>query len=90
VLFQVFNALSARSETASVFSRESLRNARLWGALGVVIALQAAAMHVDAVQTIFGTAEFTGWDWVLAVLVSSTLIWFDEVRKVWRRRANRG
>jgi Ca2+-transporting ATPase len=86
VLFQVFNALCARSETVSVFSRETLRNAKLWAALAVVVALQAAAVHVDAVQDVFGTADFTAWDWVLTTLVASTVVWFDEARKLLARR----
>ncbi|HEX5615525.1 MAG TPA: cation-translocating P-type ATPase, partial [Acidimicrobiia bacterium] len=42
VLFQVFNALCARSETASVFTRDTLRNGKLWAALAAVVVLQAA------------------------------------------------
>jgi Ca2+-transporting ATPase len=86
VLFQVFNALSARSETASVFGRDTLRNAKLWAALGVVVALQVAAVHVDAVQGVFGTADLTLWDWVLTTAVASTVLWFDEARKALARR----
>jgi Ca2+-transporting ATPase len=86
VLFQVFNALCARSETTSVFSRDTLRNGKLWLALGVVVALQAAAVHVGAVQDLFGTADFTAWDWVLTTAVASTVLWFDEARKALARR----
>ena len=86
VLFQVFNALCARSETASVFRRETLRNAKLWAALGIVVVLQAAAVHVDAVQGVFGTVDFTAWDWVLTTAVASTVLWFDEARKALARR----
>jgi Ca2+-transporting ATPase len=86
VLFQVFNALSVRSETATVFSRDTLRNGKLWAALGAIVALQAAAVHVDAVQDIFGTTDFTAWDWVLTTAVASTVVWFDEARKALARR----
>ncbi|CAA9269053.1 MAG: Lead, cadmium, zinc and mercury transporting ATPase; Copper-translocating P-type ATPase [uncultured Acidimicrobiales bacterium] len=86
VLFQIFNALCARSETASVFSRDTLRNGKLWAALIVVVALQAAAVHVDPVQDIFGTVDFTLWDWVLTTAVASTVMWFDEARKAMARR----
>ncbi|HEX5616382.1 MAG TPA: cation-translocating P-type ATPase C-terminal domain-containing protein, partial [Acidimicrobiia bacterium] len=86
VLFQVFNALCARSETASVFTRDTLRNGKLWAALAAVVVLQAAAVHVDVVQDIFGTVDFTLWDWVLTTAVASTVLWFDEVRKALARR----
>jgi Ca2+-transporting ATPase len=90
VLLQVLNALSARSETDSVFSTDTLRNAKLWAALAVVVALQATAVHVDAVQDIFGTDDFTAWDWLIATGVASTVVWFDEARKLLRRRSHRG
>jgi Ca2+-transporting ATPase len=86
VLFQVFNALCARSETASVFSRDTLRNGKLWLALAVVVALQVAAVHVDAVQSVFGTADLTAGDWLVAIGVASTVLWFDEARKALARR----
>jgi Ca2+-transporting ATPase len=86
VIYQVFNALCARSEVDSVFSRTSLRNGKLWASLGGVVVLQAAAVHVDGVQRVFGTADLTAWDWVLVVLVASTVVWFDEARKLVRRR----
>ncbi len=89
VLFQVFNVFNARAEKASVFSRDLFRNAKLWAAIGGVVALQVAAMHLDAVQRVFGTADLTPADWVVAVAVASSVLWFDEARKlVLRRRAS--
>ena len=87
VLFQVFNALSVRSEAGSVFSTETLRNSKLWAALAGVVALQAAALHVDVVQDLFGTADITARDWLLAIGIASTVMWFDEARKLLRRRS---
>jgi Ca2+-transporting ATPase len=43
-------------------------------------------VHVDAVQGVFGTADLTLWDWVLATAVASTVLWFDEARKALARR----
>ena len=89
VLFQVFNVFNARAETASVFSREVFRNAKLWIAVGGVVLLQVAAVHVNAVQDVFGTADLTLSDWGVAIGVASSILWFDEARKlVLRRRAS--
>src|SRR5690606_17773064 len=71
VLCQVCNALSARSETASVFGRDTFRNGKLWTALGVVVALQVAAVQVDAVHGVFRTADLTVWNWALTVVTAS-------------------
>jgi Ca2+-transporting ATPase len=85
VLFQVFNALCVRSETESVFSRSTLRNGKLWAALATVVVLQVAAVHVDVVQGIFGTADLTGSDWLLVTAIASTVLWIDEGRKLFVR-----
>jgi Ca2+-transporting ATPase len=86
VLFQVFNALCARSEITSVFSRATLRNSKLWASLAAVVALQVTAVQVDAFHDTFGTTDLTAWDWVLATAAASSVVWFDEARKLIRRR----
>ncbi|HEX2576331.1 MAG TPA: cation-translocating P-type ATPase C-terminal domain-containing protein, partial [Aquihabitans sp.] len=86
VLFQVFNAFNARDEHLTAFRRESLRNGKLWAALVGVVVLQVLAVHVDPVQDVFGTADLTLGDWVLAVAVASTVLWAEEIRKLVRRR----
>ena len=82
VLFQVFNALNARDEDGSVLHRDSLRNAKLWIALAVVVVLQVLAVHVDPVQSLFGTADLTAADWLAVTAVASSVLWLDEARKL--------
>ncbi|HSK96600.1 MAG TPA: HAD-IC family P-type ATPase [Euzebyales bacterium] len=89
VLFQVANAFNARSEEASVFSRETLRNRRLWAALAGVVALQVAAVHVGALQTLFDTTALALRDWILVTAVASTILWVEELRKLVARARRR-
>jgi Ca2+-transporting ATPase len=89
VLFQVFNAFNARDDVATAFHRDSLRNRTLWIALAVVVALQAAAVHLEPVQRIFETTDFTAWDWVLSIAVASSVLWVEELRKAVVRRRRR-
>ena len=84
VLFQLFNALNVRSEEHSVFSADTLRNAKLWVALGLVLVLQVLAVHVGPIQSVFGTTGLTVWDWLLAASVASTTLWSEELRKLRR------
>lgn len=86
VLFQLFNAFNARSERATVFSRDTLRNGRLWAALAGVLVLQVLAVHVNPVQDLFGTADLTVADWVLVTAVASSILWVEELRKLVVRR----
>ena len=88
VLFQVFNVFNARAEQSSVFHRETFANSKLWLAIGGVVALQVAAVHWDPVQDVFGTADLALADWAVAIGVASSILWFDEIRKlVVRHRA---
>jgi P-type Ca2+ transporter type 2C len=86
VLFQVGNALNARNEEATVFRRETLRNGKLWAALGGVVALQIAVVHVPWLQALFGTTALSLEDWGVAAAVASSVVWVEEARKALVRR----
>jgi len=89
VVFQLFNALAARAETRSVFHRDTFTNGKLWISLGAVTLLQIAAVHLNPVQELFGTADLTITDWLVAVIVGSSVIWVDEARKLAVRAISR-
>jgi Ca2+-transporting ATPase len=86
VIFQIFNVFNARTEHGTVFARATLRNGKLWAALGVVVVLQVLAVHWDPVQDIFGTADLEPVDWLKVVAVASTVLWVEELRKLISRR----
>jgi Ca2+-transporting ATPase len=89
VLFQVFNVFNARNEHGSAFSRDSLRNGKLWAALTGVVVLQALAVHLGPVQELFGTAALTVTDWLAVTAVASSILWIEELRKAAARRRAR-
>jgi len=86
VFFQVFNVFNARDERQSVFHRDTLRNGKLWLAVAVVVVLQVLAVHVNPVQGIFDTADLAAADWLAVIGVASTVLWFEELRKLVGRR----
>ena len=86
VLFQVFNVFNARNEDGSALRRDSLRNAKLWASLAVVVVLQALAVHLDPVQALFGTADLAATDWLVVTAVASSVLWLEELRKAVRHR----
>ena len=89
VLAQLFNALNSRSDTTSAFRRLFV-NPWLWGALGVALLLQVLVVHVPFLQAAFGTAPLGLGHWVIAVVLASSVLWLDELRKlVLRTRAGR-
>lgn len=86
VLFQVFNVFNARVAQDSALGRHMWRNGKLWLALGVVLALQAVAVHWPLAQKIFHTAPLSAMEWGLALCVASSVLWLDEIRKLLTRQ----
>jgi magnesium-transporting ATPase (P-type) len=86
VFAQLFNAFNARSETISAFQHLFV-NRWLWGAVGLSAALQVAVVNLPLLNTAFGTVPLTTDQWMVCLVVSSTVMWFAELRKwVLRRR----
>ena len=82
VLFQFFNIFNARAEHDSAFGRQFFDNRRLWLALVGVVALQIVVVHWTPAQAVFDTVDLALADWVLAALIASTVLLFDEIRKL--------
>jgi magnesium-transporting ATPase (P-type) len=81
VFAQLFNALNARSETASAF-HGLFANAWLWGAIALSVVLQVAVVEIPFLQVAFGTASMDPIHWLVCVALASVVLWFDEVRKL--------
>jgi len=85
VLFQFFNIFNARAEHDSAFSRQFFDNRRLWLALFGVVGLQFVVVHWPPAQAVFDTVDLTLADWALATLIASSVLLFDEIRKLAER-----
>jgi Ca2+-transporting ATPase len=84
VLFQLFNALNARSDDRSAFVH-LFANAWLWGALAASAALQAVVVYVPFLQEAFGTMALSGRDWLFCIAVASSVLWVREASKLMGR-----
>ncbi len=82
VLFQFFNIFNARAEHGSAFNRQFFSNGKLWLALAAVLGLQVVAVHWAPAQAVFDTVDLTALEWAIAVLVASTTLWLEELRKL--------
>ncbi|HOK53725.1 MAG TPA: calcium-translocating P-type ATPase, SERCA-type, partial [Armatimonadota bacterium] len=80
-VFQLFNALNVRSPRTSLFDIGPLSNRWLVAAIATAVILQVIAIHVGVVHTWFGTVPLTVIEWVMVIVVSSTVFWASEVRK---------
>ncbi|MDQ0092484.1 cation-translocating P-type ATPase [Paeniglutamicibacter psychrophenolicus] len=88
VLAQLFNAFSSRSGTASAFHRLFV-NKWLWGAVLAAAALQLAVVELPLLQRAFGTASLNPMQWAVCIAMASSVLWFDELRKMLYRMVDR-
>lgn len=89
VLFQLANVFNARTESATVWSRESLTNTKLWSAVGTVAGFQILIVTIGPFQNLFGTTALTPGQWLLAILTATAVIATEELRKALDRRRAR-
>ncbi|MCX4859060.1 cation-translocating P-type ATPase [Streptomyces canus] len=81
VLFQLFNALAARSEDGPVLGRHQLHNRTLWICLAAVLVLQVVAVQVPAAQGVFDTASLSPAQWAICLATASTVLLIEHA---WR------
>lgn len=86
VFFDMFNALTCRSEGKSVLRGElRLAGNKMFNyAVGGSLMGQMAVIYLPFLQRIFQTEGLYVRDLVVLVLISSTVFWVDEGRKIWR------
>lgn len=94
VFFDMFNALTCRSEGKSVLRGElSLIGNRMFNiAVGGSLLGQMAVVYVPVLQRIFQTEGLYGEDLMVLAALASTVFWVDEGRKYLaaRSRGRRG
>lgn len=86
VLFDMFNALSCRSESKSVLRGEVglFSNALFNWAVSLSLAGQLLVIYFPWLQEVFQTEALGFFDLVCLVLICSTVFWADEFRKWWK------
>ncbi|NLX12223.1 MAG: HAD-IC family P-type ATPase [Phycisphaerales bacterium] len=81
VAFEWFQALNARSQRLSVLSIGLFSNRWLLLGVGVAVLLQLTATQTPVGHLLLHTAGLSWTDWLLIVLVSSSIWVVDELRK---------
>jgi Ca2+-transporting ATPase len=81
-MFQVFNALNVRSRTQSVFKMGLFSNKYLNIAIPASILLLLATVYVPFMQLVMQTKPLLINDWLMIVPLASTILLFEELRKM--------
>jgi len=85
MMYQMFNVINMRAEDYSIFSLGLFSNKWLIGAILLSIGLQVAVVHLPFMNPIFGTTALTALDWVYAVVISSSVLIFGEIVKLFTK-----
>lgn len=89
VFFDMFNALSCRSESKSILRGElALTGNRMFNlAVGGSLLGQLAVIYLPFFQRIFQTEGLTFRDLGVLITIASIVFWADEIRKFLRARS---
>ena len=80
--FQWFQAFNARSSRRSVFSVGLFSNRWVLFGVGAAVLLQVLAVQTGPGNLVFGTVPLGAFDWLLIVLVTSSIWVVDELLKL--------
>ncbi|MCL6669214.1 cation-translocating P-type ATPase [Streptomyces panaciradicis] len=86
VLYQLCNALTARSEDGPVLGRHQLHNPVLWSCLALVLVLQFIAVQVPFAHDVFDTVSLDAAQWAICLATASTVILTEHVWRALRGR----
>jgi Ca2+-transporting ATPase len=88
VFFDMFNALTCRSEGKSILRGELklFSNQMFNFAVAASLLGQMAVVYVPGLQGIFQTEALTAWDLLFLFLLTSSVLLVDEGRKLVRKR----
>ena len=88
VLFDMFNALTCRSEAKSVlFGETKLFGNKMFNyAVAGSLTGQLCVIYLPFLQRVFQTEALSLWDLLSLVCIASTVFWADEIRKYVEKR----
>ncbi|KAJ8924555.1 hypothetical protein NQ315_000704 [Exocentrus adspersus] len=89
VFFDMWNALSCRSQTKSVFTIGLFANKMFLVAVTLSVVGQLLVVYVPPLQHIFQTEALTAWDMAFLTVLTSSVWIFSEIKKLIERYLDR-
>jgi Ca2+-transporting ATPase len=87
-VFQWFNAWNCRSESKSFFQMDFFSNKYLLGATAIIMSLQMLAVYSPFFQSFLHTVPLALSEWLMIIVMATSIIWVEEIRKFFHRRRN--
>jgi Ca2+-transporting ATPase len=85
-VFQWFNVWNCRHESKSIFQMNPFSNKFLVGAIVVVIFLQILAIYTPFLQKVLHTQPLVLSEWLIIILIASSIVVIEEIRKWFYRK----
>lgn len=85
-VFQWMNVFNCRSERRSVFSLKNPANRYLGISLGAAVLLQLAVVYLPFLQRVFHTVPLSISEWLIIIAISFSIVFVEEIRKIFARR----
>jgi len=85
VFFDLFNALSCRSQSKSIFEIGLFSNQTFLIAVGLSLVGQLLVIYFPPLQSVFHTEALSFGDIMSITLLASSVFWIDEMRKLWKK-----
>lgn len=82
----MFNALACRSEKQSIFTVGFFSNKMFNLAVGGSLLAQMFVIYVPFFQSIFQTEALSLYELAKIIMVTSTVFWADEIKKMIRKK----
>ncbi|MBT4823684.1 calcium-translocating P-type ATPase, SERCA-type [Candidatus Woesearchaeota archaeon] len=89
MMFQMFNVINCKTLKESVFKKGLLSNVWLLVAIVISVLLQFIVLYTP-LSKVFHTTAIGLFDWILIIVVTSSVLWFGELFKFIRLRLLRG
>ena len=83
---QMFHVLAIRLDRESLFTTSLRSNPLIYGAVLVTLVLQFALLYAPPLQDVFGTRPLGLAQVLIAIAVSSAILWIIEIQKLVERR----
>lgn len=81
-MIEMFNAVNALSDEASLLEIGFFANPLLLAAISLSVALHGVIIYIPFFHNIFATIDLTMNDWLLVLIFSAPVVLLDELLKV--------
>ncbi len=85
IMFELFHAFNAKSWNNSIINKRIFSNKYVIYGVLLAFILTIIVIYLPQLQSIFGTVALNTFDWVLITIISSSIIVFVELKKLFLR-----